>query len=222
MSPSRSTVRPILPSRLGAPRIVAIVVLTLMAIGIGALRYVATADEAYLTEAERVAGSLAFQAVILAPALLALASARRRAILLAPAAIVLLPVSMLSFAGVLLPVLIPAVLLMVALATRWDGLPCGVVRGISAVTVVVWFLGAAVAALIVHSDPRDHTSADGRSSAATTNVITVVEASISIGLVALAIGIGWLLATPGRGRGRQEPAGTGAVSPAPPEPVLAR
>jgi hypothetical protein len=222
MSPSRSTVRPILPSRLGAPRIVAIVVLTLMAIGIGALRYVATADETYLTEAERVAGSLAFQAVVLAPALLALASARRRAILLLPGAIVLLPVSMLSFTGVLLPVVIPAILLMVALATRWDGLPCGIVRGSSAVTVVVWLLGAAVAALIVHSDPRDHTSPDGRSSASTTDVITLAEASISIGLVALAIGVGWLLATPRRDRRRRDPAGRGTASPAPPEPILAR
>jgi hypothetical protein len=222
MSPSRSTGCPILPSQLGAPRIVAVVVLTLMAIGIGAIRYVATADEAYLTEAERVAGSLAFEAIVLAPALLALASARRRAILLAPAAIVLLPVSMLSFTGVLLPVLVPAVLLMVALATRWDGLPCGVVRGTSAVTVVVWLLGGAVAALIVHPDPRDHTSADGRSSASTTDVITVAEASISIGLVTLAIGVGWLLATPRRGRRVRPPARTGAASPSPPDPVLAR
>jgi hypothetical protein len=220
MEPPRSNVRPILPSQLGAPRIVAIVVLTLMAIGIGALRDVATSDEAYLTEAERVAGSLAFQAIVLAPALLALASARRRAILLLPAATVLLPVSILSFAGVLLPVLIPAVLLLVALATRWDGLPCGVVRGLSAVTVVVWLLGAAVAALIVHQDPRDYTSPDGRSSAGTTNVITVTEASISIGLVALAIGLGWLLATPRRGR-RSRPSTAGPAPPSPSEPVLA-
>ncbi|HEY6531400.1 MAG TPA: hypothetical protein VIY72_03795 [Acidimicrobiales bacterium] len=198
MSSPRRTERPILPSQLGAPRIVAIVLLTLMAIGIGALRYVATGDDLYLTEAERVAGSLAFQAIVLAPALLALASTRRRAILLLPAAAVLTPVSMLSFAGVLLPVLIPAVLLLVALATRWDGLPCGVPRGLSAVTVVVWLLGAAVAAMLVHDDPRDYASPDGRSSAGTSDVITVAEASISMGLVALAIGLGWLLATPRR------------------------
>ena len=70
---------------------------------------------------------------------------------------------------------------------------------------VVWLLVAAVAALLVHDDPRSYTRPDGRGGGATSDVITVAEASISIGLVALAILVGWLLtAPPQRGHRRSE------------------
>ena len=133
-----------------------------------------------------------------------------------PAAIVLTPLAMLSLTGVLLPLMIPAVLLWIAFGTRYDGLPCGVARGLLAVGAVVALLVGAVVVLFVHRDPRTYGdcvvtvtgegSASGYCSAgahgggSTSDVVTSAEALLSLGLVAAALLAGWFLAAPRRVR----------------------
>jgi hypothetical protein len=149
-------------------------------------------------------------------------------ILLVPAAIVLTPLAMLSLTGVLLPLMIPAVLLWVAFGTRYDGLPCGVARGLLAVGIVLALLIAAVVALFVHQDQRSYGGACvfeyTRSTASgsctvgpgssgggsTSDVITSAEALVSLGLVAAALLAGWFLAAPRRIL-RPQPIGTAGV-----------
>jgi hypothetical protein len=196
MSMTSRTRRPILPSQLGAPRIVAIVLLTMMGIGLGVVRFMG--EDGFETPTERLLASLAFEGLLIGPALLALMSVRRRAVLLIPAAIVLSPLWMLSFSGILLPLLLPAGLLWVAVATRYDELPCGALRGATAILLVLVLLVGAVAALLVHHDPRQYELAGGAGGGSTGDVVTVVESSLSIGLVALAVGLGWLIAAPRR------------------------
>jgi hypothetical protein len=67
---------------------------------------------------EGAAGAVALAAVVAAPGLLALLALSGRPVLLLPAATVLVPLSFLSFAGVALPLLIPAALLFVAYGRR--------------------------------------------------------------------------------------------------------
>ena len=141
-------------SRWGAPRIVAVAMLVLAASVLGTLRYVGA--DRFSTGTERVLQAIAFAAITAAPAALAAMSPRRRAILLVPAAMILTPLAMLSLTGVLLPLLIPAVLLWVALVTRWDGLPCGLVRAGLAIVLVLGLLVLAGVVLFVHQDPRSY------------------------------------------------------------------
>jgi hypothetical protein len=197
--------------RWGGPRIAAVTILSLAAIGLGVLRYVAT-DARFSDGAERVLQAMAFGTIALAPAVLAALSTRRRAILLVPAALVLIPLSVLSMAGVLFPLLVPAALLWIALVTRWDGVPCGTTRAVVATMAVLVLLVAAIAVLFAHQDPRSYgnwiggdtggmswgsgSTGPGGSGGRISDVITSHEALASIGLVLLALLAGWLLAAP--------------------------
>ena len=189
---------------------------------IGTVRFVA--ESRYQSVPERLPQALAFGLLVGSPAVLAVLS-RRRAILLAPAALLLTPLAFLSLAGVLLPLLVVAVLFWTALATRWDGLPCGSARGAAVVVAVPVLVIAGGVALFVHEDPRTYgdtngcvfeytaTSATGScavpagggGSGGTSDVVTPVEASVSLGLLGAAFGIGWVLAGP-RGLDQSSPA----------------
>ena len=59
-------------------------------------------------------------------------------------------------------------------------------------SVRVDLLVAAVAALLVHDDPRTYTTPTGGGS--TSDVVTITESLISLALAAAAVGSGWLLA----------------------------
>ena len=150
---------------------------------IGVVRFVA--EGRYQSGLERLLQAAAFGLLIASPALLAALSPRRRAILLAPAAVLLTPLAFLSLAGVLLPLLIPGVLFWWALVTRWDRLPCGLLRGATSVVLVVALVVSGGVALFVHEDPRSYETATG--GGGTSDVVTGTEALISLGLVASAV-----------------------------------
>jgi hypothetical protein len=144
------------------------------------------------TGAEAWLGSLALGGVVAAPGILAVLALWDRPALLLPAATVLVPVSFLSFAGILLPLLVPAALLFIAYgrrSARWPG------RRLRTAATLAWvqvLLVAAVAALLVHQDPRSY--ATDLEQGSTSDVVTVAEAVVSLALVGAALAGGWALA----------------------------
>lgn len=146
--------------------------------------------------AEGVFGSLALGVTIAVPGILAILAVHDRPVLLLPAAITLVPLSFLSFAGVTLPLLIPAVMLCIAYGRRSSGHapPKGTSAG--SVAAVFMLLVAAVAVLFLHEDPRTYSTA--RSSGSTSDVITYAESLPSLALSAAAVAGGWFLAGPRR------------------------
>ena len=104
----------------------------------------------------------------------------------------LVPVSFLSFAGILLPLLAPAVLLCVAYGRRSALRPGRPVRTAATLAWVQVLLVAAVAALLVHQDPRSYATAVEQGS--TSDIVTVAEALVSLALVGTALVGGWALA----------------------------
>ncbi len=157
-------------------------------LGLAAIRFVgASPMEDGL---EGALGSFALGAPVMATGVLAWMSLHDRSALLAPAAIVLVPLSFLSFALVTLPLLVPAAMLAVGQHRRSEVVPSRRAALVSA--VVVALLVAAVVALFVHLDPRDYTTAS--SSGSTSDVITTIEALISLALTTTALRAGWVLA----------------------------
>lgn len=143
---------------------------------------------------ERVGGPLAFGALIAGPGVLTLLSRRDRPQLLLPAASVLVLASLLSFAGVLLPLLIPAGVLFAS--CRRENASAPVRRGTAALAclfVLVMF-ATSVAALLAGQQERSFT--DGRRSYGTSNVVTVPEAFVSLAATAIAIAGAWVITSP--------------------------
>jgi hypothetical protein len=161
--------------------------------------------------AEGALAALALAAVLAAPGVLALMGRARRPSLLVVAGVLLMPLAFLSFAGVLLPLLIPAVLLLVAGVRRLGDDAVAGTAPSAPLWVTIWalvaVLGTAVVALFAHQDPRSWSSATAEGS--TSDIITFGESLLSLWLVALALTLGWYLAVP-----RGAP-GTAARPPAP-------
>jgi hypothetical protein len=158
-------------------------------LAIGVVRFAGGSPAEQGVEGALAAGSLA--AAVAAPGLLAiLAVLTDRPGLLLPAALVLVPLSMLSFAGVLLPLLIPAWLLFREWARRGTGSDVVVAAAVVALLfVAVWAL------LFAHEDPRSWTTATGGGS--TSDVVTYAESAVSLALVAGALVLGaWAAAMP--------------------------
>ena len=153
--------------------------------------------------AEGVLASAALVALLATPGVLVLLARVDRPSLLVTAGTVLVPCSMVSLAGATLPLLAPAVMLLVTGARRADARgdrPCAPV----AVTtlVVLALVVAAGLALIAHDDPRSYSTPT--SSGSTSDVITVAESLLCLGLLGLAALAGWYLAAPVQ---RADPAG---------------
>jgi hypothetical protein len=155
---------------------------------------VLAADEAE-TAAEVVLRAAAISGLVAAPGVLVLLARADRPSLLVTAGVALLPVSMISFAGLALPVLIPALVLLVAGARRADARPDRPCAPMAVTTLVVLTLvvGAGLA-LFAHDDPRSWQH--GEVSGSTSDVVTVPESLLSLGLGSLAICAAWYLATP--------------------------
>ncbi len=134
----------------------------------------------------------ALGAVVAVPGILVLMARVDRPLLLLPAATLLFPLSFLSFAGVLLPLLIAAALLFVSFGRRSTGRTTQGGRAALTAVVVIVLLMAAVVTLFVHEDPRSYTTATGGGS--TSDVVTMAESLISLALSSAAIAAGWLLA----------------------------
>jgi hypothetical protein len=141
-------------------------------------------------------GAVALGAIVAAPGVLALLARHDRPALLLPAAVVLVPLSFLSFALVTLPLLIPAVLLFVDYARRSQTRPIGGLRATALTILVLGLLVAALLALLVHQDPREYTTATA--GYGTSDVITAAEALLSLALVGSSLVVGWTLAAPRR------------------------
>lgn len=141
---------------------------------------------------EGAMGALALGTVVAVPGMLALLGLADRPALLLPAATVLVPLSFLSFAGVTLPLLIPAVMLFLAYGRRSSALSASPGRAALTTASVLALLVAAVVALFFHQDPRSYSTANGGGS--TSDVITVIESLISLALATAAIAGGWLAA----------------------------
>jgi hypothetical protein len=178
----------------GSPAFIRVVAGFLMAAGLGlaAIRFAgASPVEQGL---EGALGSFALGAVVMATGVLALLGLRQRAALLLPAAVLLVPMSFLSFAGVTLPLLVPAVMLAIGYGRRSSVESTSAARTNLTLYVVVLLLIAAVAALLVHHDPRAYSTPTGGGS--TSDVITTAEALISLALTASSLAAGWFLAAP--------------------------
>jgi hypothetical protein len=170
------------------------VVLATIGVALGVL--VATSNRQFQSGLENVLVALGWAALFAAPGVLVLLGRRGRPSLLLSAGLILVPLSFLSFAGVLLPLLVPAVLLFVAYGRRSAASPRPKVpAGITAFVVVALLVGAAMA-LFIHQDPREYetpTFSEG-----TSDVVTGVEGLVMIGLASAAVGLGWWLSEPRR------------------------
>lgn len=167
--------------------------LVLAGLGLAAIRFVGASPAE--DGIEGALGSLAFGAPVMATGALALLALRDRAVLLLPAAVVLVPMSFLSFALVTLPLLVPAVMLSVGYRRRSRVESTSGARATVTLWAVVLLLIAAVAALLVHQDPREYSTPT--SSGGTSDIITAVEALISLALTATSLAAGWFLSAPG-------------------------
>ena len=168
--------------------------LILAGLGLAALRYFGASPP--WRDAEGAAGSLALGGVVMATGGLALLGLRDRPVLFWPAAVVLVPLSLLSFALVMLPLLVPAVMLVIGYGRRSRVYPLPPGRSVAVTFTVVILLVAAVAALLMHDDPRESTYASV--SYATSDIITWIEAAISMALTTAALAVGWILSKPSR------------------------
>ena len=168
--------------------------LVLAGLGLAAIRFVGASPAE--DGIEGALGSLALGAPVMATGALALLAIRERVVLLLPAAVVLVPMSLLSF--VTLPLLVPAAMLSIGYRRRSRIEPMSAARTAVTLWVVVLFLIAAVGALLVHQDPREYSTAT--SSGGTSDIITAVEALISLALTATSLAAGWFLSAPGHGR----------------------
>lgn len=148
---------------------------------------------------EGAMGAFALGMFVAVPGILVLLGLHDRPALLLPAAAALVPLSFLSFAGVTLPLLIPAAMLFVAYGRRTSGRPAPPGTAALTTTFVLALLVAAVAALLSHPDPRSYSTGDG--SGSTSDVITGVESLVALVLAAAAVVGGWWIASPERGRG---------------------
>jgi hypothetical protein len=135
---------------------------------------------------EAAVGAAAFGSVVAAPGLLAVLAVQDRPALVLPAALVLVPMSFLSFALVTLPLLVPAVLLARAYTRAGDP---GSWREQGIAMAMVLLLVAAVLALFVHQDPREWVTP--RSSYSTSDVVSYAEAAVSVLLTSTAVAVGW-------------------------------
>lgn len=139
-------------------------------------------------------GSFALGAVVAAPGVLAMLAVRDRPVLLLPAAIALIPLSFLSFALVTLPLLIPAVMLLIGYGRRSSDRPRAVGTAAGTILGVFLLLAAAAVVLFIHEDPRSYSTATVGGS--TSDVITFAESLPSLALTASAVAAGWVLAAP--------------------------
>jgi hypothetical protein len=133
--------------------------------------------------AEGALGGTAFAAPFVAAGVLAIAGLAGRPWLTAAAGIALVPMSSVSFAGVTLPLLVPAgIFLMHAVRARGRWGPAAVAQTCAAAVGVV----AALVLLFVHEDPASWETATGGGS--TSDIVTARESLRSLALLALVLG----------------------------------
>jgi len=131
---------------------------------------------------EGALGGTAFAAPFVAAGVLALAGRADRPWLLTAAGIALVPMSFVSFAGVALPLLVPAGIFLAHSARapgRWE--PGAVALALAGAVGIV----AALVLLFVHEDPASWVTATGGGS--TSDIVTARESLRSLALLALVL-----------------------------------
>jgi hypothetical protein len=137
-------------------------------------------------------GALALGMVATLPGALAMLGRRRPALFLA-AGLVGVPISFISMGGATLPLLLPTGMAFVAYGRRAaDAIPRVYPTIIALNAVVIGILS--FMALLVHEDPRCRAIENGIT--CSSDVVTVPEAVISLGLSTLAVTSTWTLARP--------------------------
>lgn len=152
------------------------------AVALGALRFVGGSPVE--RDAQGALAAVALAAPYAAAACLALVGRRDRPWLVAAAGTALIPLSFVSFAGVTLPLLVPAAVFLrrgVTAPGRWR--PAGVVTAFAAALALV----ASVVLLFVHQDPATWETATGGGS--TSDIVTARESLRSLLVVASAVGL---------------------------------
>ncbi|MGH9280331.1 MAG: hypothetical protein ACRD12_19805 [Acidimicrobiales bacterium] len=165
------------------------------ACAIGVVRFLGRSPAESLPEA--VLASVALAGILAVPGVLAVLADAGRPALLLPVGVVLLPLSLLSFSGILLPLLIPAVLVLVAYARRRATAPPPLVPPFFTTIVVLTATVAAVVVLLAHPDPRSYRTATG--GGGTSDVITAVESLAALVVAGSAVLVAACLSRPGRG-----------------------
>jgi hypothetical protein len=154
------------------------------ATALGLVRYVGSSPPE--RGAEGVFVAVVFAGVLALPGLVALIGLRRRPMVVIAAGALLLPLSFLSFALVTLPLLLPALLLMVAGARFDRSLGSGSAgREILAGACVVGFGIAALVGLYATQDPTEWSTA--REQGSTSDIITTREGLTGAGFLAAAL-----------------------------------
>ena len=146
-------------------------------------------------------GSVALGALLASPGAMALLSLTSRPALLLPAATLLIPLAFISFAGIALPLLVPAAMLFVAYGRRSDRAASRTGWAVLSTLAVLALLAAAAIALFAHPDPRSYTTPTGGGS--TSDVITYTESLLSLALTGSAVAAGWYHTTPADASARQ-------------------
>lgn len=141
--------------------------------------------------------SAALAAAVATPGLLALLARRRRPSLYLASGFAYLPMSFLSMAGVMLPLLLVAAMAFVAYGRHADEETPLVWAPLSAMVLFIHTIAIfAVLLFLGTDDERCATTATSMS--CTSDVITNGEALAGFGLVALTLAVAWLLARPKR------------------------
>jgi hypothetical protein len=163
-----------------------------LGVAIGAIRFFGGAPPE--RGVEGALGACALGAVIATPGALALLARVDRPALLLPAGVLLMPLAGVSMAGATLPLLIPALMLLVAHGRRPqpEAHPPLFVAISSA--VVIMLVVAGLVSLFVHEDPRSWSTPT--ESGSTSDVIITAEALVSLLLVGAALVLGWRWTAP--------------------------
>lgn len=141
--------------------------------------------------------AIAFAAIFATPGFLALLARRRRPTLYLAAGLVLLPMSFLSFAGVLLPLIFVAAMAFVAYGRHADEEVPVVWAPLTAMILFILAIASVAALLFVGGDdPRCSSTAS--STSCTSDVVTNGEALAALGFVAVIFVAGWFLSKPRR------------------------
>lgn len=143
----------------------------------------------------RVLGALALGLLYTLPGALALLGRRRPALYLA-AGVLGVPLSFTSFAGVTLPLLLPAGMALVAYGRRSADVVPRVAAPVIAMLAIAFGLGSFYVTFLLHEDPRCRAIENGTT--CSSDVVTSPEALAGLGLTGLAIASTWVLAGPRR------------------------
>ena len=142
--------------------------------------------------------TLAFGALIAAPGVLALMAMRRRPALYLAAAILYVPISFLSMAGITLPLLFVGAMALVAHSRHGDESLTVVPAPLTAIVLLIINV-ATWGAMVFNGSDDPRCSSTATSTTCTSDIVTTSEALLGLAGVALILAAGWYLSRPRQG-----------------------